>query len=121
MVQNIPQPDGTLQESQTSLSTKNVVLSALADCRRRIILAFLRDQHPVHFTELVEYVANEQTNSTRRWPSPADERRTLIRLHHIDLPLLIDVGLITYDESSGMISPTSAAISLDSAFFVTDE
>jgi DNA-binding transcriptional ArsR family regulator len=121
MVQNIQKPDGPLPESQSSLPTKDAVLSALADRRRRAILTFLREQQSVHFTELVEYVANEQKDAAQRWPSAADERRTVIRLHHIDLPLLIDVGLITYDERSGMISPTSAAINLSSVFFVTDE
>jgi hypothetical protein len=99
-----------------SLSEKT---SVVTNWQRRAILTYLRDQGAVQLSELASYVAREKANAEGRGPTRSDERRTRLSLHHIDVPLLADVGMVTYDTVSRIVSPTPTVDHLGAPFFIT--
>jgi hypothetical protein len=88
--------------------------------RRRVILTYLREHDTVGMAELTQYLARKRANAARRGPTAADERRSRAELQHVDVPLLADLELITYDAVSETIAPASVVHELDSAYFITD-
>jgi hypothetical protein len=75
----------------------------LADEQRRTLVSVLAGQtSPVTLTELA-------TTLGAREPSPdgePDTHRTIeIRLHHVHLPLLAEVGVIDYDQAEQRVEP----------------
>ncbi|WP_425499278.1 DUF7344 domain-containing protein [Natronosalvus rutilus] len=69
---------------------KNALLSALANQHCRSVVAYFRNASEDHAS-----VDDVVTALARR--DHADETRITIRLHHIALPKLNDVGLVDYD------------------------
>lgn len=96
------------------------MLAVVTHWRRRVILTYLRENDTVGLSELTEYLARKRANAARRGPTAADEQRSRAELLHVDIPLLADLELITYDTVSETISPASVVDELDSAFFITD-
>ena len=68
----------------------DTLLSALANQQCRLVLSYFRDASEEHAS--LEDVA---TVLARR--DHADETQVAIRLHHVALPKLDDVGLVDYD------------------------
>lgn len=58
---------------------------------------------PVSLSDLAAEIV-EEAGSTE---SPEECRRTEIRLHHVALPMLDDVGLLEYDPETRIVSPPS--------------
>lgn len=100
--------------------SKSTLLTAALQWRRRVILRYLDENSAVTLSDLAEYVAKEQANAAGRGPTTADEKRSQIHLHHIDIPLFADLGLVTYDADSQTVTPTSAVDELDAIFFASD-
>ncbi len=74
----------------------DATFDALADAERRMILHYLTDaaDHEATVDELVSYITQQEANHTGELPSRDSIE---MRLHHIHLPKLVEVGLVEYD------------------------
>ena len=79
----------------------------LADERRRTIVAALAEQSsPVTLGELATTLGARETSRGNR-----DSHRTLeVRLHHVHLPLMADVGVIDYDPGENRVEPRQSRL-----------
>lgn len=78
------------------------VLEALSRREDRRILYYLMEHEPAEFNELVDAVAAMRTDSSVA--VAADVREEIeLKLHHIRLPKLEDLGIIEYDHRSGTV------------------
>ncbi|MGM0718670.1 MAG: DUF7344 domain-containing protein [Halobacteriota archaeon] len=76
----------------------------LAHQRRRDALRCLEgSEHPITVAELAEDVARYERESNLSEISNDVVRRIHLRLYHVDLAKLADVGLIEYDSRTGTI------------------
>lgn len=96
-------------------STEEVTdtFSILAHPVRRYVLYYLAElEAPVTFDRLATRVAAWQTDSDPETVNSdtLDQIRTV--LYHVHLPKLAEVGVITYDDNPGDITPTDAIDSL---------
>lgn len=114
----------TLRDEGTDVTgfdpSSSKMTSVVTDWRRRAVLTHLRDNGAVQLSELASYLAREKANAEGRGPTRSDERRTRVALHHVDVPLLADVGMITYDTISQIVSPTPTVDRLGASFFITE-
>lgn len=86
------------------------VFALLADQRRRIILACLRDHaQAIALADLAEEVAIRETER----PIPEIPARHIqeirLVLHHTHLPKLVEAGAVEYDHERDLIRVTDAA------------
>lgn len=79
--------------------TDDAVIEALADERRRCVLYYLQEHEhgTVPFDELADLVTG-WTNAGGGVADADDRRRVAIRLHHVDLPMLEETGLVAVDD-----------------------
>ncbi len=91
-----PSPDD--EDQQCSLDD---IFKLLADAQCRQILTYLiqNADRPVPLEALLEELMSQTDRTTER-------ERLLIRLHHLQLPKLVDYGMIEYNESLQLISYT---------------
>lgn len=75
--------------------TVDGVLTALANERRRAIVAFLDDQPVAVDVERVAAFLEERTD--------ADAGSLVVSLHHVHLPALEDARLVRFDPETGRI------------------
>jgi hypothetical protein len=92
---------------------------ALATRERRRTLYVLLDRGECETAELATVLTGWDASETEPMVGPDDRRAVLTRLHHVDLPLLADVGLITHDADDGIvrlerIDPSVADLVVDS-------
>ena len=81
------------------------VFQALADAERRAVLDVLSHQYrPIHVEELARELAARSSEST----GPAAHERIHRRLHHVQLPLLADAGLISRDDNRDLVGYTGS-------------
>ena len=118
MHQNVTFANEATSAPQSDTSSER--LSVVTCWRRRVVLTYLRKNDTVGLSELVQHLARKRANAARRGPTAADEELSRVELFHIDIPLLADLELITYDSVSETISPASVVDDLDSAFFITE-
>lgn len=86
----------------TDPETLDETLAAIADERRRRLLAILRDlDTPERLSALTRNLAAEMDLT-----SPAEIRKLRIRLHHVHVPKLTDVGIVRYDRGQGTVELT---------------
>ena len=79
--------------------------SALADSRRRTVLAVLANQyHPLSTETLARDVAAREESTTEREVSQERVEAVLTSLVHVHLPLLNDTGLVGYDAETDTVS-----------------
>lgn len=85
---------------------------ALASRRRRRILYFLLDRRDCSVEEIVTVLAGWRVAETGRMSSPADRQTISVGVRHTDLPLLVDVGLVTRDadDDTVRINPLDAPV-----------
>ncbi|GAA0679247.1 ArsR family transcriptional regulator [Natronoarchaeum mannanilyticum] len=74
----------------------DATFDALADAERRTILHYLTDaaDHEATVDELVSHITQQEASHTGELPSRDSIE---MRLHHIHLPKLVEVGLVEYD------------------------
>lgn len=120
MNQNATPFDRGTDPTRTTSSTQSEVTRVLNRWRRRVSLTYLRDQGTIQLAELVDHLARERANAERRGPTAADEKRSRIELHHTDIPLFADLGLVTYDSTSKTVMPTTTIDCLNREYFITD-
>lgn len=92
--------------------------SVVTHWRHRAVLTYLQDHGSVQLSELASVLAREKANAEGRGPTRSDERRTRLTLHHIDVPRLADIGMVTYDTLSNIVTPTPSVERLDAPLFI---
>jgi len=84
---------------------KDDVLRALADQRRRRVLAYLREHGDATRDELVDVLTGWlATDRASGEADSEDHTRTALSLSHVALPKLDDVGLVTVDEETDTVA-----------------
>ncbi|MFB6163619.1 MAG: hypothetical protein ABEJ31_00505 [Haloarculaceae archaeon] len=81
----------------------------LGDARRRYVLEYLHDSEDgtASFDALVDYVVEREVSA-----GAPDRQTVAIDLHHVQLPLLVDHGMVGFDAESETVrdrSPTEMA------------
>ena len=75
----------------------------ITTARQRVALEELRTfAYPVELRTLAAYVVAARENVPVDTVGDEVRERTAIRLHHIDIPVLVDAGLVDYDPESRM-------------------
>ncbi|QCS42790.1 hypothetical protein [Natrinema versiforme] len=83
----------------------DAVFEALADSRRRTVLAVLSDQyHPIATETLARDIAAREDDVTEREVSGERVDEVLASLVHVHLPLLSDATLVGYDDDADRVS-----------------
>ena len=98
-----PVYDGSSADEDGSVaSSRASTIPALADDRRREILALIESEcGPVTPETLARNVAARDADGE---PSQSRIENVLVQLHHCHLPKLADAGLIEYDRGDGRIT-----------------
>ncbi|WP_455429073.1 DUF7344 domain-containing protein [Haloarcula brevis] len=88
--------DKGLSQEETDIAGE--LFPALAKKRRRIVLQYLHESgdESVTFEALVEHLVERESCGD-------DRERVAVRLHHMALPKLADVGVVEYDQRSGCV------------------
>lgn len=85
--------------------------------RRRVLDALAALRTPVRVGDLARCVGRAEANRDGHLPenqslSRSDYKATYAALHQCHLPLLVEHGLITWDQETGAVSPTSTCYHL---------
>lgn len=100
--------------STDSPLSKDTIFHLLQVQRRRYILEYLHGTtDSVQMRELAEHVAGREHNTTSESLSSAQRQRTYISLYQTHLPTLDEEGVISYDQSRGVVERTAVADHLD--------
>lgn len=96
-----PPDDESIDPTDATLSV-DATLTLLSDGERRDILDILAFEADgsVNIDELVNRLVRRQTDRTGEFPSPDSIE---MRLHHVHLPKLVEVGVVEYDAQGGEI------------------
>lgn len=109
----ILQPDGTEPEPVDPLP-KDEMFHLLSNRRRRDALRYLADHDgPVDMRDLAERVAAWEQGTTVQQLSSQERQRVYIALYQTHLPKLDDHGVISYNQSRGLIERTERAEQLE--------
>lgn len=99
--------------NQTEL-TQDVVFDILSSPRRRYVLYYLRQaDEPVALNELSEQVAAWENETDVEKLSDQERKRVYVSLYQTHIPKLDSIGIIEYDQESGLIELTSQAHEVD--------
>lgn len=98
--------DGDLSGARPSTDE---LYQALAAEPRRRILSHLLEQPTTSVDEMADVLTGWRAIEENEVVGPDVRERTYSRLHHVDLPMLEDVGLLTYDVDDDEIRLSSLA------------
>ena len=102
--------DSEVASSKDGTLTKDEIFHLLQNARRRQVLRYLADSDgPVDMSDLAEQVTAWEYNITVQQITSDQRRRVYISLYQNHLPKLADSGLITYNQSRGIVERTSLA------------
>lgn len=87
------------QEGAGEPAEPDAILEAISEIRRRWILFHLRQSGSATFDDLEDIVVTEIFEE----PDEADREHVRTALHHVDLPKLERLGLITYDPEEDIV------------------
>lgn len=88
---------GVLQYNTESASL-DTMFAALRDTRRRYVIYYLQQRGELAIEELAELIAATETGDDHT-AIPADEqKRVNLALVHVDLPKLVETGIVEHDE-----------------------
>ncbi|MFC7096364.1 DUF7344 domain-containing protein [Halobaculum marinum] len=90
----------------SQLLAEDDLYRALAGRGRRRTMAILLDSGVRHVDDIATVLLGWEVSESNGVGSPAERDRIAVRLHHVDLPVLADVGLIAYDPESRVVAPT---------------
>lgn len=97
----------------------DVLYSTLSHPHRRIVLRhLLRHPHPVRVADLAAEIEVVEADTPRKTALPAiDDAPSLVSLHHVHLPKLLDANLIELDPATNTVALSAQAgnVPLDSA------
>lgn len=106
MEENEDPPDERGRGEVSPLLAEDEFYLALAARTRRRVLGYLLERDRATVDELAEVLSGWET--TPGAPVASDTYPQYhIALHHIHLPHLADVGLVTYDRQEGHVSPAN--------------
>lgn len=96
--------------SQDTALSKDEMFHILQNERRRRVLQYLADREgPVNMPDIAEQIAAVEHDTTVQQLTSNQRRRVYIALYQSHLPKLADFGLITYNQSRGIVERTQAA------------
>lgn len=94
--------------------TQDLVFDILSSPRRRYVLYYLRKTgEPVPLNDLAEQVAAWENETAVEDLSDQERKRVYVSLYQTHIPKLDSVGLVDYEQDSGMVSLTDRAHQLD--------
>jgi hypothetical protein len=93
----------------------DVVFEVLRNQRRRHVLRYLGDheEEVVSLGELAEHVAAQENDKTVAELTSEERKRVYVGLYQCHLPKMDDMGVISYNQSRGLIRLTSPTEQLD--------
>lgn len=86
-----------------------------AERRRRLVHLLRTGRDETTLEELATQLAGWSATEGGRMASAEDRDRILAQLHHCDLPILEELGLVAFDPPTGMVSVRSIPDSLAEA------
>lgn len=100
--------------------TQDVVFDILSSSRRRYVLFYLRQaDDPVELNSLAEQVASWENDLPVEELSDQQRKRVYVSLYQTHIPKLDSIGLVEYDQQSGLVEPTDRALEIDSYLTVS--
>lgn len=88
---------------ETDANLDDLSFRALADARRRRLLYLLLEEGETTLDEAATLLAGWTAVESGAMTGPDDRERIRVRLHHVDLPLLSEAGLVDYDRERGTL------------------
>lgn len=102
------EPASSQEELPLDEFCHNEVFDVLGNRRRRYILCYLlRQDGPTECRELAEQIAAWETASEREQVARSQYQSVYNSLYQTHLPELESVGLVEYDRSENLVSPTN--------------
>lgn len=94
--------------------TQDLVFDILSSPRRRYVLYYLRDTgEPVALNDLAEHVAAWENETPVDELSDQERKRVYVSLYQTHIPKLDSVGIVDYDQQSGMVALTDRVHQID--------
>lgn len=94
--------------------TQDLVFDILSSPRRRYVLYYLRKtDDPVPLNDLAEHVAAWENETAVQDLSDQERKRVYVSLYQTHIPKLDSVGLVDYEQDSGLVSLTDRAHRID--------
>jgi hypothetical protein len=102
-------------EEESAELPLDVVFEVLRNQRRRHVLRYLGDHEDevVSLGELAEHVAAQENDKTVAELSSAERKRVYVGLYQCHLPKMDDMGVVSYNQSRGLIRLTSSTEQMD--------
>lgn len=102
-----------MEQDQDTL-TQDLVFDILSSPRRRYVLYYLRTvAEPVALNDLAEHVAAWENETTVDELSDQERKRVYVSLYQTHIPKLDSVGIVEYDQQSGLVELTSRVHRID--------
>ena len=101
---------GSTDRSETL--PRDEIFTVLNNKRRQCAIHYLKQQAentPIALSDLVDYVAAWENDTSIGELDPAERKRVYNALRQTHLPLLAEVGLVEYDRESNDVALTDAA------------
>lgn len=93
---------------------KDIVFETLYNRRRRGVIAHLRENGGTATTsDLAEYIAAEENETTVKRLSSSERKRVYVGLYQNHLPMMDDVGVVNYDKNRGTVELQKCATQLE--------
>jgi len=94
--------------------TQDLVFDILSSPRRRYVLYYLRTVgEPIPLNDLAEHVAAWENETTVEELSDQERKRVYVSLYQTHIPKLDSVGIVDYDQQSGLVSLTNKVHRID--------
>jgi len=93
--------------------TQDLVFEVLSSTRRRQVLSLLNQKGPMELTELAEYVAARENDTTVEELTKQQRKRVYVSLYQTHVPKLEDANIVDHDSDSGVVRLKSRASEVD--------
>ncbi|WP_440765722.1 DUF7344 domain-containing protein [Natronorubrum sp. DTA7] len=101
------EPADTIESDRSSPLSQDDIFHVLQTNRRRDAIAYLLDRDgPVKMSDVAEYVAAKENDTTVANLTSAQRQRVYIPLYQSHLPKLDKKGIVEYDQSRGIVRST---------------
>ena len=99
-----------MSESDRDALSRDVLFDMLSSPRRRYVLHYLhRSSGRAELGELADHVAAWENETTIEGLGSQERKRVYISLYQTHVPKLDEVGIVDYDQSSGVVQLTDRA------------
>lgn len=88
---------------ETELAFDDEIYRALGSRERRRLLHLLLDEEERTVEELATLLLGWDVTVSGTVGDPDDRLRTILRLEHVHLPILDEIGLVSYDPDRGTV------------------